>query len=187
MGTVKTAVALRAVLTLGALLAGSSAALTQVLPLDEVRFGLLVHNIEPANAETGSDVNFELLLRRFTFVHTNALLDVLLQPRIHVGVSANTAGDTSQLYAGFTWDVKLLPKLSLEWTFGGALHNGPTGSGQADSYGCPLNFRESVSLGYALDERWTVYGVLAHMSNGNLCDHNSGITSIGVRLGYKLE
>jgi hypothetical protein len=187
MGTVRTAVVLRAVLVLGAAPTGSSVALAQVLPLDEVRFGLLVHNIEPANAETGADVNFELLLRRFTFAHSDTLLDVLLQPRIHVGVSANTGGETSQFYGGFTWDVKLMPKLSLEWTFGGALHNGPTGPGHPDSYGCALNFRESVSVGYALDERWTVYGVLAHMSNGNLCDQNSGITSVGMRLGYKLD
>ena len=38
-----------------------------------------------------------------------------------------------------------------------------------------------------VDERWTVYGTVAHMSNANLCDHNSGLTSVGMRLGYKLK
>jgi hypothetical protein len=36
-----------------------------------------------------------------------------------------------------------------------------------------------------VDERWTVYGTLAHMSNGDLCDRNTGISSVGLRLGYK--
>jgi hypothetical protein len=115
------------------------------------------------------------------------LLDFALRPRVHVGASVNTQGDTNQLYTGLSWDVQLMPRLSLELTFGGALHDGPTGRGLDDSYGCPLNFRESASLGYALDERWTVYGTISHMSNADLCDNNTGLTSAGVRLGYKLK
>jgi lipid A 3-O-deacylase len=179
--------ALRTALGLGALLAGSAVSSAQVPAIDEVRLGLLAHSLEPSNSETGADVNFELLFRRFTFEHTNELLKFVMSPRMHVGVSANTVGDTSQLYAGFTWDAKLTPKLSLELSFGAAWHDGPTGDDAADSYGCRLNFRESISLGYALDERWTVYGTLAHMSNADLCDQNTGITSFGLRLGYKLN
>ena len=29
--------------------------------------------------------------------------------------------------------------------------------------------------------------MIAHMSNANLCDHNSGITSAGVRVGYRFN
>jgi lipid A 3-O-deacylase len=155
--------------------------------IDEVRFGALVHNVEPANDEDGVDLNLEVLFRRAAIQYNNAFLDVVLRPRIHLGASINLGGDTSQLYAGFTWDVKLAPRLSFEVAFGGALHDGPTGDGHADSYGCPLNFRESASVGYALDERWSIYGTVAHMSNANLCDHNSGLTSVGMRLGYKLQ
>ncbi|MBO0765424.1 MAG: acyloxyacyl hydrolase [Hyphomicrobiaceae bacterium] len=155
--------------------------------IDEVRFGLLAHSVEPSNAEDGVDVNLEVLFARPATRYDNPWLDVILRPRIHVGTSINTAGDTDQLYAGLTWDGKLTQKLSLELTFGGSLHDGPTGDGAADSYGCSLNFRESISLGYALDQRWTLYGTVAHMSNANLCDHNSGLTSVGVRLGYKLN
>lgn len=155
--------------------------------IDEVRFGLLAHSVEPSNAEDGVDANLEVLFGRPAVNYDNAWLDVILRPRIHLGTSINTAGDTNQLYAGLTWDAKLTRRLSLELTFGGALHDGPTGDGHEDSYGCSLNFRESASLGYALDERWTLYGTVAHMSNANLCDHNSGLTSVGVRLGYKLK
>ena len=154
--------------------------------VDEVRAGVLAHSIEGSNSEQGVDLNLEVLFRRPGGRYDNPVLDFALRPRVHVGASVNTAGDTSQLYAGLSWDVQLAPKLSLELTFGGAVHDGPTGEAQ-DSYGCSVNFRESASLGYALDERWTIYGTIAHMSNADLCDHNTGITSAGVRLGYKLK
>jgi hypothetical protein len=163
------------------------AAWAQLTPIDEYRFGVLLHSIEPSNAEDGVDLNLELLLRRPSARYGDPFLDLALRPRLHLGASINTVGDTSQLYAGFTWDAKLTQKLSLEVSFGGAVHNGPTGDGLEDSYGCAASFRESLSLGYALDERWTVYGTLSHMSNAGLCDHNTGLSSAGIRLGYKLK
>lgn len=174
-------------MALGLGLAASTAARAQSPSIDEVRFGVLAHSVEGSNAETGVDVNLEVLFNRARYTYNNAWLDLILRPRVHVGASINTAGDTSQLYTGFTWDVKLAQKWSAELSLGGSLHDGPTGGGHQDSYGCPVNFRESVSLGYALDSRWTVYGTVAHMSNASLCDHNTGITSVGVRLGYKLN
>jgi hypothetical protein len=155
--------------------------------LDEVRIGALAHSIEPSNSEDGLDLNLELLFRRTATKYNDPFLDFAFRPRIHLGTSINLGGDTSQLYAGLTWDVKLAPELSLEVSFGGALHDGPTGNDTQVSYGCPLNFRESISVGYAIDERWTVYGTFAHMSNADLCDQNTGISSVGLRLGYKLR
>jgi hypothetical protein len=153
----------------------------------EVRFGVLAHSINRNNSEDGVDLNLELLFRRAAVQYNDAFLNFLLRPRLHLGASINTVGDTSQLYAGLTWDVNLTPRLSLELTFGGALHDGPTGANSPDSYGCVLNFRESFALGYALSERWTVYGTVSHISNADLCNHNTGLTSAGVRLGYKLQ
>jgi lipid A 3-O-deacylase len=155
--------------------------------LDEVRAGILTHSIDGNNGEEGADLNLEVLFRRLDGRYDDPLLDFALRPRVHVGASVNTAGDTSQIYAGLSWEVQLAPKLSLELTFGGALHDGETSDNAADSYGCSLNFRESASIGYALDERWTIYGTISHMSNANLCDENTGLTSVGVRLGYKLR
>jgi lipid A 3-O-deacylase len=155
--------------------------------VNEVRAGVLAHTIDGNNGEDGADLNLEVLFRRLEGRYDNPFLDFALRPRVHVGASVNTAGDTNQVYAGLSWDVQLAPKLSLELTFGGTLHDGETGGGAADSYGCSLNFRESASLGFALDERWTIYGTIAHMSNANLCDENTGLTSAGVRLGYKLR
>ena len=163
------------------------AAWAQATPIDEFRFGVLMHSIEPGNTEDGVDVNLELLLRRPTARYGDPFLDFALRPRLHLGAGINTVGEASQLYGGLTWDVKLTQKLTLELSFGGAVHNGPTGDDLADSYGCAASFRESLSVGYALDERWTVYGTVSHMSNAGVCDHNSGLSSAGIRLGYKLK
>lgn len=155
--------------------------------LDEIRLGVMAHSIEPGHSEDGADVNLELLFRRPAITFGNSVADFVFTPRVHVGTSINTIGDTSQVYAGFTWDLKITERLSFEATFGGAWHDGPLSGGAADLYGCRLSFRESASLGYALNESWTIYATIAHMSNADLCSHNSGITSAGVRLGYKFR
>jgi lipid A 3-O-deacylase len=187
MQIARTTLASCGAVALAAWLAAAPAAVAQSLPIDELRFGLFGHSLDPSNDEDGVDLNLEVLFRKFSCACNDAFLEMVLRPRIHLGTSINLAGETSQLYTGFTWDARLTSKLSLELSFGAALHNGPTGDGHQDSYGCALNFRESASLGYELDKRWTVYGTVAHMSNAGLCDHNSGITSAGVRLGYKLN
>ena len=155
--------------------------------LDEVRLGVLAHDIEPNPNESGVDFNMELLFKRPAVTYQSLLANIVLRPRFHVGASINLDGDTNQVYAGLTWDIPLAPKLSLEVSFGGALHDGPTDGSGAFSYGCALNFRESISLGYQVSDRWRVYGTVTHMSNGGLCDFNSGLTSAGVRFGYTLN
>jgi hypothetical protein len=155
--------------------------------LDEVRLGVLAHDIEPNPNESGVDFNIELLFKRPTATYRSSLANILLRPRFHVGTSINLDGDTSQLYAGLTWDMPLAPKWSLEVSFGGALHDGPTDGSGSFSYGCALNFRESISIGYEVSNRWRVYGTVTHMSNAGLCDFNSGLTSAGVRFGYTLN
>lgn len=166
----------------GIWLANAPGAFAQTSPFDEVRFGAFVHSVEPGNPEDGADLNLELLFRRPAVAYENAFLDWALRPRPHIGASVNVVGDTNQLYAGFTWELKLAPALFLEVTLGGALHDGGD-----ETYGCSVNFRESLSLGYALSESWTVYGTVSHMSNAGLCDNNTGLTSVGLRLGYKLK
>ena len=153
---------------------------------DEVRLGYLAHHIEPAGTERGSDLNFEVLLNRPGVIFANSFVDIVFRPRLHFGASINLGGKTSQAYTGLAWTVPLMEHLSLELTFGGALHDGPD-SGPGSAFGCPLNFRESASMAFAVTERWRVYGTVAHMSNGSLCVRNSGLTSAGVRLGYLLN
>ena len=155
--------------------------------IDEVRIGILGHHVEPAGTERGGlDVNLEMLFSRPAIAYGSSLADIALRPRLHIGASINVDGNTSQGYAGFTWDIPLLQWLSLELTFGGSLHDGPNNA-PGSAFGCPLNFRESASLGFAVSERWRLYGTVAHMSNAGLCERNSGLTSAGLRLGYVFD
>lgn len=155
---------------------------------DEFRIGLMAHDVEPGGNEDGLDFGVELLFRSpYRTSYGNAFADFLFQPRFHLGSAINLSSDTSQVYAGLTWNIPLGQAFTFEVSLGGAIHDGPTGSGGDHSFGCTLNFRESASIGYALSERWRLYGTVTHMSNANLCDHNSGLTSAGVRLGYNMN
>jgi hypothetical protein len=152
--------------------------------VDEIRLGLFVHHIEPSGTEQGGlDINAEMLFAKPASVYGRGSLHSFLMPRIHIGAQVNVDGDTSQLYAGFTWDLRVHERFSLEVTFGGAVHDGPT-EGNGSAFGCVANFRESGSIGVGLTERLWLYATVAHMSNAGLCDRNSGLTSGGLRLGY---
>ncbi len=151
--------------------------------IDEIRIGALAHDLETNDNEEGWDVNAELLLHRLG-PRTGDPLDILLSPRPHVGVQINTSGDTNLGYFGLTWDAWLTDDVFIEGSFGGAVHDGPTGD-SSDSFGCAVNFRESAALGVALSPQWNLLATVSHMSNGGLCDENQGLTSAGVQLGYR--
>ena len=110
--------------------------------VDEIRLGLFGHHIEPSGTEQGGlDVNAEILFAKPVSVQDRGSLHSFLMPRIHIGAQINVDGDTSQLYAGFTWDLRVHERFSFEVTFGGAVHDGPT-NGEGSSFGCVANFRE---------------------------------------------
>ena len=68
--------------------------------LSEMRIGVMAHDVGAfgRNKEEGPDINAELLFVSPEF------LELIYAPRPHLGISANTSGDTSQIYAGLTWD-----------------------------------------------------------------------------------
>ena len=157
--------------------------------IDEIRTGLYAHDVRRQQHadEKGMDVNAEVLFARPAIAYGNTFADVVLNPRFHLGTSISVNGDTSQLYAGVTWDMPLIDRFSLELSFGGSLHDDQKDWLGRGAFGCPLNFRESASVGYAVTEHWRLYATWAHMSNAGLCEPNSGITSVGGRLGYVLN
>ncbi|MFP4538891.1 MAG: acyloxyacyl hydrolase [Dichotomicrobium sp.] len=150
--------------------------------IDEIRLGALVHDLESNDNEDGWDVNVEALFHRLG-PRTGDPLDILLSPRPHVGVSLNTSGDTNVGYFGLTWDARLTETLFVEASFGGALHDGPTGDSN-DSFGCTANFREAAAVGLALAPGWNLLATVSHVSNGGACGQNQGLTSTGVQVGY---
>ena len=158
--------------------------------VDEVRIGVQYHDLHIAGTrdEDGVDINAEILFRRPNFFAQNNYLAFLINPRPHIGGHLNTAGDTSQVYAGLTWDYRLTEKFFVEGSFGGSYHTGETTlniAGQTRPLGCRVIFRESISAGYELSQKVRVMITFDHINNFNLCNDNAGLSTIGARLGYK--
>ena len=158
--------------------------------IDEVKAGLLAHDVGflGDHTERGFDVDIEML---FT---SPDLLAVIGSPRPHIGADINTAGQTSDAFAGLTWGISLIQNLFrpgdaifMTGSLGGAyqdgyIDNAPLGRKRL---GSPILFRESAELGYQVTPTISVSAILDHISNANLGQHNAGITSAGARLGFK--
>ncbi|MEM7299951.1 MAG: acyloxyacyl hydrolase [Pseudomonadota bacterium] len=169
--------------------------------IDELRFGVLDHDA-PSNAhESGSiDVNAELLFHKldiYSDKFDNYFWRVLTTPRPHVGVVINTAGDTSYAYTGLTWRGDIGPILFIEGTFGFMVHNGENGkfiNGRSIVPGKPNRaalgqeylFRESIAIGAQITKKISILAIAEHVSHaGILTPVNNGLTSWGVKMGYK--
>jgi lipid A 3-O-deacylase len=108
-------------------------------------------------------------------------------PRPHVGASLNFEGGTSFGYAGLTWTIDLSPRVFLEASVGGALHNAPTGPlppPDRAALGCGPAFREAGAVGVRLGGQWSLVATIEHLTNVGLCAPTRGLTNIGARLGY---
>lgn len=148
----------------------------------ELRLGMLGHDVGVfgGEVEQGPDINAEVLF------DSPAILDIVGSPRPHVGVSLNTHGYTSQAYAGLTWGWDLPSSLFIEFSLGGAVHNGETDPVPGHkALGSHVLFRESLSIGVRLNENLSVSLMLDHISNANLADYNEGLDNLGIRFGYR--
>lgn len=155
--------------------------------LDEVRLGVFAH--DPGSPESGSvDINAELLSSRLPLIDPSSGWN-WLNPRLHIGGTVNTAGDTSHAYAGLTWTADITNWMFIEGSFGGAIHSGETGAVvpiDRSALGCNPLFRESASLGFRFGGNWSAMATIEHLSNAGLCSNgNRGLTNYGARLGYR--
>jgi len=174
----------------GWLLMAPVPAIAQVKIVDEVKVGVLGHDLGflGHHLEAGPDVNLEML---FT---PPDVLAIIGSPRPHIGADINTAGKTSDGYFGLTWGIMLIQSLFgagdgvfINGSLGGAVHDGYIDSGPLNRklLGSRVLFRESAELGYQLTPGINVSALLDHISNANLGRHNMGITSAGARVGFK--
>jgi len=191
---VKTALKLVAALLL-ALFAGKAVAQDSYdFGLDEVRGGLFFHSVDhaPPSAFLGfidttrlQDLNVELLWRPFDLGEWNWIGQI----RPHVGATANFGGFESQVYAGLSWTHFIFDgPVFIEGTFGGTLHNGALSGAAwpARNLGCQVLFRESASIGYQITEQANIMLTVDHASHAGLCGPtNTGLTNLGVRVGWK--
>ena len=181
-------------LTFAALFAGPFAVHAADAPLKnsdlfsgyELRLSGLSHNIEPGGDENGGiDLGGSLLFPKLNTGLTG--VSSYFVPRMHVGGTGNFSGKTSFAYAGVTWSFPLVQDFFVSFDFGGAVNNGkPDGIAEERvAMGCHATFRESASIGRSITRNITIAAMVEHFSNANLCDHNSGITNIGVMVGYQ--
>lgn len=151
--------------------------------ISEIRGGIYAHDISfwSFHRENGADVNGELL-----FVSPK-VLELLWSPRPHLGVTVNTAGNTSHAYGGLTWEWSLPADFFIDANLGLSVHNGKldTDNSRRKSLGSPVLFRLGTALGYNITEKVNISVQFEHMSNAYIANPNEGMDNVGLRLGYR--
>ncbi|MBX6383998.1 MAG: acyloxyacyl hydrolase [Microbispora sp.] len=161
----------------------------------ETRGGGIWH--DPGAKEDSFAVNGELLFVSPVPARVTAGLDPryrwILEPRPHLGFSANTGGKTSKGYFGLTWTAMLAREvvhegdgIRFDLLFGGSVNNGLHDRNLPDrkDLGGNLLFHVGAEIGYQIDPTWSVSLFFDHDSNGGLAQANQSLNSIGLRLGY---
>jgi len=152
--------------------------------LDEMRVGVLLH--DPWSPERGSvDFSFQAYFSRPAF---QAGVPAFLVPKPFFGAAVNAHGLTSHVHAGLAWSLDLTDRLFIEVGLAGAFHTGrfdPVPGVRRNAMGCAVHFRESAGIGFRLDHNWSLIATVEHLSNGGLCNHNRGLTNLGMQVGYR--
>jgi len=174
-----------ALAVLGALLCTpDTASLAQGL-VEELRFGVLDHDIpnlwsgfraEPASVA----INVEALLSPSV-----AFLGGAIRPAL--GASINTEGATSNVYLDARWQYETPAGIFFGLGLGGTVHDGQLELKDWDekALGSRVLFHIPLEIGYRLDAHNSISAYFEHMSNAYTVDPNEGLDRIGVRYGYR--
>jgi lipid A 3-O-deacylase len=154
----------------------------------EARLGLGAAN--PGGREGGL-LNFggELLTPRIATL--NDRIANAFVPRFHIGSSLNLNG-TAFAYAGASWTFDLSDQVFVEAALGAAVNNGKSrGVVPTDrlNLGCDMGARGAASVGYRINDRWSLIATLEHFSAAGCSSSVAagsprGPANIGARLGY---
>ncbi len=175
---------------------GAAANPAQAQLVEEVRFGVLGHNIcvtdcKNADKEDGPDIEGELVFA------SPDLLDIIWSPRPFVVANINTAGGTSFAGAGLSWNWDFAPGWSFEPGFAYVIHDGTlntpfvTGTQEAADFGranlllgSKDLFRTSFAINRDFNANWGAQLIFEHLSHGQILGEgrNQGLDNIGVRL-----
>ena len=178
------------------LASGAAASPAQAQLVEEVRFGILQHNIcvldcDNANKEDGPDIEGELVFA------SPDILDIVWSPRPYLVGNYNTAGDTSFAGIGLLWNWDFAPGWSFEPGIGYVIHDGELEAPfpQGDPRNLPFNattvylgsrdlFRTSFALNRDFGDDWGVQLQYEHLSHGQIIGEgrNQGLDSIGLRV-----
>jgi lipid A 3-O-deacylase len=152
--------------------------------ITEVKAGILYHDagVFGRGEERGADADGEIRFLPWEW------LDFMASPRPHLGFHINSAGDTSQVFTGLTWEWNFLPPFFADASFGLAVHDGAitTDALGTKELGSRVLFRESVEIGWNFYGPHSVSILVDHVSHGTMLGpKNEGMDSLGLRYGYR--
>lgn len=152
-------------------------------PLYALRVGFLDHDSDGlwsgTNREDGVDINLEAV-----FTPSFVIWRGVSRPA--VGASVNTSGDTSKIYGDARWRCDFRNRLFMMLGIGLALHDGETEpTDTMKGLGSPLLFHVPLEFGFHLTPHYSLSIYFDHISNAYLTDHNEGLDTWGMRLGYR--
>jgi hypothetical protein len=157
---------------------------TAGMPVHGVSLGILHHDTPDLwsgiSRESGFDVNAEV-----TFEPALPLWGGSVRPAM--GISVNSVGDTSKIYADARWEFDLSSRVYGVLGVGVAVHDGERDlvRDERKALGSSILFHFPIELGYRLDPAWSVSAYFDHVSNAWLADPNEGMDTLGLRLSYR--
>jgi lipid A 3-O-deacylase len=160
-------------------------ACAQVPAIDEVKIGVLYHDVPGLwsgfNAERATaDANVEVLMAPWLRPFGG-----ILRPAL--GATVNFNRETSKAYADVRWEKQTPTGIFFGLGLGLAVHNGTLDLSDdgRKALGSRVLMHPSAELGYRWNGRDSVALFADHMSNGYSRRHNEGMDSIGLRYGHK--
>ncbi len=158
--------------------------------VDSVAAGFFWHDVGPTadNHEHGRDPNAELWFNPPAWEGWQAIGS----PFLHIGLTPNFYGNTTELYGGVTYDLSLTHGFFFAPAVGITIHNGPLHKEKVgceeDSdcgYGHRLLPRAAFDLGFKIGEHHAVSFFYDHVSHKRLLPgENEGLDHVGVRYRF---
>lgn len=151
----------------------------------ELKAGVSAHDVDHLWSRSRKEDGIDFIIEAVFGRPRIGFLAGTIRPNL--GMSVNSQGDTSKLYAGFLWEVDSQAGLFLNLGLGLAVHNGELKSGDDDkkALGSRVLFRIPIELGYALTRHSRLSLAFDHMSNAYLAHPNPGMDTLGLRFGYR--
>lgn len=152
--------------------------------LHEARLGVLAHDVDylwsNVSREDGVDLNAEV-----SFDRSLRLWRGDIRPAI--GLSVNTAGDTSKAYVDARWEFDPTDRIFAAIGIGAAIHDGDLEPESADrkALGSRVLLHFPAEIGWRLNYSHSISIYFDHVSNAWLADPNEGMDTLGVRYGYR--
>lgn len=155
---------------------------------DEFTVGAFGHDsMRPTEGNT-YDASFEVFTSPLFGNHNPTdVFGQLINPRLNLGVVINDDNRTSFAYLGPAWRVDLIGPVFADGEFGMAVNNGMiNGDATHLAVGSNITFHEEIGLGYRVTNNIDLILTAEHISHaGWFGKHNSGVSDLGVRIGYR--